>query len=1033
MRKLLLLMLGVLLMTAQLLAQNRTVTGKVLDDKGNPVENASVVAKGNNQQGVVTGPDGSFSINVPASVRTLIVSSVNFQTSEITIGNSPVSVRLSQTNSSLDEVVVVGYQQRRKRDEAGAISTVNARTIENRPNVSLDKALQGQAAGVFVQANNGIPGGAVNVRIRGIGSILAGNDPLYVVDGVQINTRNDAAFSQSNPLAFLNPDDIESIDILKDAASAAIYGSSASNGVIIITTKKGRVGKPKVQLNAYAGIVTPLKKLATVNSQQLFQLRTEAVGRANNLAATDLAVKRSVLNEFRVAGATGLTDKQADSAAAALPTYDWQDAALHNSGIQNYELAVSGGVDRTTYRVSASYVSQGAVISNADFKRGGIKFDLGQVLSRKLNFNTSLALSSSNQNLPFSIDASTIGNPAFGAAGIWPINPIYNPDGTYYGIPIYTPSNLAGTLNQNIIATTALNTGNQKTNQLVGNMSFDYKLASWLTFRTFFGIDYRQLGARRVTDPRTADGFARKGLTQTQIANNTRWNTYETLNFNQTFASRHHIDGLVGYEYINDTRYALSASGDGFPTYQFTYLNNAANPVTIGESTSEARKNAVFGSLNYSYDQRYVLGLVGRYDGSSRFGADNRFGFFGGVKVAWNIDREAFLKSSRVFNSLRVRASYGSTGNDQIGDFDALGLFGGGGVYNNAAGIAYTQLANAELKWEKNRTTNLGLDFGLFRSRITGSVEVYDKTTSDLLLNQPLQLSTGFSSVASNVGKMSNRGIEVTLGGDILRSRQPDGLTWNLNFIWSYNKNEVKQLYGGLNFLPVTQGVTVPGNFPAAGWVQVGQPFGVLYTQQYAGVNPATGRAMFYDSLGNLTYQVVAKDRKLGGSTLIPLYQGGLRNTISYKRFTFEAFFQYEYGRYENDGQVDFLLENIARINELTAVYDNRWTHPGQLTSFPRQNTVAEAKNSGAQAGDRLWFKADYIRLKSMLITYDLTSDVLKRMHLASARFYVQGTNLWTISDWYSYDVEFSRTTTGNPVGIIPQSKNFTVGIQLGF
>jgi TonB-linked SusC/RagA family outer membrane protein len=1032
MRKLLLLMLGVFLITAQLLAQNRTVTGKVTDENGNPVENASVVAKGFNQGGVITGPDGNFSISVPANITTLVISSINFQTTSVTIGNSPISVRMTQTNSSMDEVVVVGYQQRRKRDEAGAISTVNAKTIENRPNLSLDKALQGQAAGVFVQANNGIPGGAVNVRIRGIGSILAGNEPLYVVDGVQINNRNDAAFTQSNPLAFLNPDDIESIDILKDAASAAIYGSSASNGVIIITTKKGKVGKPKVQLNAYAGMVTPLKKLETVNSQQLFQLRTEAVGRANNLAANDLAVKRSVLNEFRVTGATTLTDKQADSAAAALPTYDWQDAAFRNSSIQNYELSVSGGVDKTTYRVSASYTTQGAVVTNADYSRGGIKFDLGQVLSRKLTFNTSLALSSSVQKLPFSIDASTIGNPAFGAAGIWPINPIYNPDGTFYGIPIYTPSNLAGTLNQNVIATTALNTGNQKTNQLVGNMSFDYKFTDWLSFRTFFGIDYRNLGARRVTDPRTADGFSRKGLTQTQIANNTRWNTYETLNFNKAFG-RSRIDGLVGYEYINDTRYALSASGDGFPTYQFTYLNNAANPVTIGESTSESRKNAVFSTVNYSFDQRYVLGLIGRYDGSSRFGADNRFGFFGGVKVAWNIDREAFMKSSRVFNSLRLRASHGTTGNDQIGDFDALGLFGGGGVYNGAAGIAYTQLANPNLKWEKNRTNNLGLDFALFRSRITGSVEVYDKKTSDLLLNQPLQSSTGFTAVAANVGKMSNRGIEVTIGADIIRSKKPDGLVWNMNFIWSYNKNKVLELYGGLNFLPISQGGTVPGNFPAAAWVQVGQPFGVLYTQKYAGVNPATGRAMWYDSLGNLTYQVANKDRQLGGSTLIPLYQGGFRNTISYKHFSFEAFFQYEYGRYENDGQVDFLLENIARINELTAVYDNRWTKPGQLTSFPRQNTVAESKNSGAQGGDRLWFKADYIRLKSLLITYDISSDLLKKMRLSSARFYIQGTNLWTISDWYSYDIEFSRTTTGNPVGIIPQSKNFTVGIQLGF
>jgi TonB-linked SusC/RagA family outer membrane protein len=1033
MRRLLLLMLGTLLFTAQLLAQNRTVSGKVTDDKGSGIPNASVTVKGTNI-GTTTNSEGNFTLSLPPRASTLVISSVGMASREISITSSNTySVNMTtSTGQDLTEVVVTGYQTRRKRDEAGAISSIRAAEIENKPNLSLDKALQGRAAGVFVQSNNGIPGGAVNVRIRGIGSILAGNDPLYIVDGVQINTRNDANFSQSNPLAFLNPNDIESIDVLKDAASAAIYGSQASNGVIIITTKKGKLGKPKVQLNAYTGIVTPLKKMETVTSQQLYQLRREAVGRANNLSAEDLAVKRSVLNEFRVAGATTLTDKQADSAGAALPTYNWQDAAFQNSSIQNYELSVGGGVERTTYRVSASYSKQGAVVTNADFNRSGLKFDLGQGLGNKLSMNTSLAISSSNQKLPFSIDASTIGNPAFAAAGIWPINPIYNQDGTYYGIPIYTPSNLAGTLNQNVIATTALNSGKQQTNQMVGNMSFDYKINNWLTFRTLFGIDYRLLAARRITDPRTADGFARKGLTQTQSVSNTNWNTYQTLNFNKEFG-KSRTDGLLGYEFRNDQRYSLSASGDGFPTYQFTYLNNAANPVTIGESSTEFKRNAIFGSFNYSYDSRYVVGLVGRYDGSSRFGAGNKFGFFGGVKVAWNIDREAFMSSLPVFSSLRLRASYGTTGNDQIGDFDALGLFGGGGVYNTSAGISYSQLANPDLKWETNTTTNLGLDFGLLRNRITGSVELYNKKTSDLLLNQPLQLSTGFGSVAANVGAMSNRGIELTIGADIIKAKSAEGFNWNTSFIWSYNKNEVLNLYNGLQFLPVTQGVTVPSTFPAQGWVQVGQPFGILYTQQYAGVNPATGRAMWYDTLGNLTYQTAAKDRRFGGSTLVPLYQGGLRNTFTYKRFSLEAFFQYEYGRYETDGQVNFLIENIARINELTAVYDKRWTTPGQLTSFPRMNTSAEAKNSGTQGGDRLWFKADYIRLKNVLLSYDFTPAVLQRLHVANARFYVQGTNLWTISDWYSYDVEFSRTTTGSPVGIIPQSKNYTVGLQLSF
>lgn len=1014
MRKLVLFFCGLLLLIGQLTAQTRTVTGKVTDASGNPVPNASVMVKGT-RTGTTTNVSGNFSLAVPTSATALVISGVGLAAQELTLTQSnSYTVNMKQEDRGLEEVVVTGYQVRRKKDEAGAISTVSGKTIENLPNPSLDKALQGRAAGVLVQANNGIPGGAVNVRIRGTGSFLAGTQPLWVVDGVQLNTRSDANFTQSNPLAFLNPNDIESIDILKDAASAAIYGAQASNGVVIVTTKKGKAGKTRFQFNSYWGQANPLKKLDVATSQEVFQLRSEAVGNQNNLAAGNLAVKRSVLNEFRIAGATGFNDKQADSAIAALPTYDWQDEAFRTANIQNYELSAAGGNDKTTFRVSGSYSFQEAIVTKADFKRGTLKFDLSNKATDKLTINASVNLSTFNQTVPFATDGSFLGSPAFSSALIYPFNAIYNPDGTYAGVP---PANLAGILNQNVIAVNDFNIGNNRTNQLIGNISLDYKITPWLTYRPFFGLDYRLVQGKRYTDPRTPDGFNRKGLGQVESEWNTNFLTTHTLNWLFNINEKHKIDGLVGYEYRSEDQEGIFTSGEGFPTYQFTTLNTAATPLSSSEFYTGYRRQSVFGSVNYNYDGRYILSGILRYDGSSRFGANYQYGLFPSIRAAWNIDNEAFLSKSYWINTLRVRASYGVTGNDQIGNFDGLGLYGSAAPYNGSAGITFSQLSNPELKWERNGTLNFGLDYGFFKNRLFGSVEVYDKLTTDLLLSQPVQFTTGFASITRNVGQIQNRGLELTFGVQPIKSRLADGFNWTTTFVFTYNKNKVKQLYDNLPELP---------GDPST---RVGRELGAVFTQQYAGVNAATGRPMWLDTLGNVTYQVQNRDRVYIGDQQ-PNYYGGLTNTFTYKGFTLDVFFQYEYGRLSQDGQVNFMLENIARFNGLIDVYNNRWTKPGQITDFPRMLSAGtESKGSGALSGSRTWFKADYIRLKNVTLAYDLNPDITRRLKLNSARFYVTGTNLWTYSDWYSYDIEFVGTSTG----IIPQSRNVTFGIQVGF
>jgi TonB-dependent starch-binding outer membrane protein SusC len=1016
MRKVLMLLMGLFVLCTQLFAQNRTVTGKVTDQNGAGVPNATVRVKGTTI-GTTTSNDGTFSISVPANGRALLISSVGFAEQEIAIGGqSSVSVNLKTAERGLEEVVVVGYQQRKKRDEAGAISTIKASDIQNLPVASLDKAMQGKAAGVVVQSNNGIPGGSITVRIRGYGSINAGNNPLFVVDGVQMNSTATTTFTQSNPLAFLNPNDIESIDILKDAASAAIYGASASNGVVIITTKKGKAGKTKFQFNTYMGTASRLKKLDVVNSQEYFQSRSEAVGNANNLAYNDLAVKRNVLvNDFRIAAAASYTDKQADSAVAAAKTYDWQDAAFRNGLIRNYELSASGGNDRTTFRISANLNKQQAIISASDFDREGINLNFTNKATDRLSFTSSVNLSSFNQKGPFGgAGGSSLGNISFAASGIIPTNPFRNPDGSYYGIPGQTPANLIGVLSQNPLAVNEYDKINQRTNQAIGNVAGDLKILDWLSFRSYYGLDYRNVEGNSWWDPRTGDGASRGGLKQVQSSWNTNFLTNQIFTANHSFG-RHVVDGLLGYEYRKEDSRYIYFSAQGFPTPQLQTLASAAAASTYDEQASGFRTQSIMSSLNYNYDGRYLIGLVGRYQGSSRFGADKLYGFFPGLKLAWNISKEKFMQNVNAVNDLRIRFGIGKVGNDQIANFASRGLYGGGAIYGGLSGITYSQLANPVLTWEGNTSKNLGLDFGLFRNRIFGTIEVYNKKTTELLLDQTVPWTSGFSSISSNVGSVENKGVEVTLNGGILKSKRAGGLNWNTTFVLGYNKSKLLSLFSGAKNIGTSY--------------VVGQPLFLVQAAPYAGVNPATGRAMWYDSLGNLTYQIqTPKDNRIIGDEL-PEYTGGLTNTLTYKGFSLDVFFQYEYGRLVNDGQVSFLSENSGRINWLQSVYDARWTKPGQVTSVPRMNLLTETKNSGVQGGSRMWVKDDYVRLKTVTLSYDLPTNVTSRLRMTAVKFYVQGTNLYTFADVPSYDPEFLGAGTGQ----IPQSRNMTVGLQIGF
>lgn len=1014
MRKILLLGLMLFLANAVAFAQGRVVTGTVTSvEDGMGVPGATVLVKGTTI-GTATDIDGKYSINVPAGSNVLVFTFVGLTSQEVNIGNrSTINVALESDITALSEVIVTGYGTQPKREVTGAVSSVKGDAIQNLPLQSFDRALQGRAAGVQVRSSNGLPGGAVNIRIRGVGSVNAGNEPLFIVDGVQLNNQSNASFTQSNPLAFLNPNDIESMEILKDAASAAIYGSQAANGVVIITTKKGKQGKAKFEFNAFSGETQPMKYLDVLGGSEWYAMRRDAFINSGNTAPEANALN----NMGRLPSNWSTLSRTAlDALGLALPTYDWQREVMGAGRLQNYEMSVSGGDEKTTFFLSGSYNYQEASFKPVDFERGTVRIALTHQATKRLSIETNMNLSTFQQNVPFAVEGSFLGSPAFSASAVLPHNAIYNEDGTYN-------TAIRGVLGQNVVLVNDYNSGLQRTNTAVGNLITNYKIAKNLSFRSLFGLDYRLLQGDNYRDPRTPDGAGVIGRSSVQSDWRTRFITTQTLNWNKTFNGVHNVSGILGAEYLSETREGISGAGIGFPTFQFRTIQSAATPESITGFWTGYRRASVFASANYDYKKKYLLTLTGRYDGSSRFGTNSRYGLFPSVRLGWSLVEEEFLKNSSTVSEMKFRASYGLTGNDQIGNFAARGLYGGGGNYSGSAGIVPSSLANLDLGWETNNTTNLGIDFGFFENRITGSVDAFDRRTKRLLLSQPILWINGFGGISNNVGELQNRGLEFELSTVNI---DKGGFRWNTSFNITKIDNQILSLYSGLDFLPANPGIAV------------GQPVGrsgegAIFAAKYAGVNPATGRPMWLDINDNITYLPLAADRRYVGSSLATVF-GGLNNNFSYKGFELTSFFTYEYGGLVSDGQYNFLRENGTRLtlNALREVNERSWKSPGQITDIPRNlttNAGNETRGASRNSGTASLLKSDFIRLSQLTVAYSFQPSLVSRIGLSRARVYLQGVNLWTYTDYPGYDPEF----TGAGTGQVPLTKSYTLGVQIGF
>ncbi|MFT5771857.1 MAG: TonB-linked SusC/RagA family outer membrane protein, partial [Algoriphagus sp.] len=669
MRKVLLLGLMILMGSAIAFAQSRVITGTVISNEDNlGVPGATVLVKGTTI-GTATDLDGKYSINVPAGSNILVFSFVGLRPQEVNIGNrTTVDISMEPDIQALAEYVITSYGDQSKREATGAISSVKGEIFENLPVQSFDRAMQGRIAGVQVTSTSGQPGGTLNVRIRGVGSINAGNDPLYIVDGVQIASGGLSGQGASNALGSINPNDIESIEVLKDAAAAAIYGAQAANGVVIITTKRGRKGQSIVKVTVQEGIVQPLN---------LYNL----------MDASQLAGIKRVAYQNRGLATSGSDATYGNPENPNLETNDWVDALYRDGRLSVYDISVSGGDEKTTFYLSGSYTKQEGQIEMSDYSRATGRLNVTHKPSK--NFTVSANLSLAFQNTNGSIaNGNFVNSPFVAGFSARPNVPIYDEDGAFARYP---SNHLFG---YNIVQGVFEEIRSGKTVQTVSNLQMNYQIAPWLSFTSYFGLDFSD-NADINNRPSTIPVFSSYGGASVFTARRTNnFNTNHNFNFNKKFKDVHTVSGILGFEYKAEQFDLQTATGRGFPNPTLIYLNNAATPFSVGSSFSEFKRAGVFGQVKYDYDDRYTADFTLRRDGHSRFGEQNRWGTFYAASAGWRLSSEAFLQDVTWLDNLRVRASYGVTGNSDIANFASRSLIGSSGQYLGQGGLDLTQLGN---------------------------------------------------------------------------------------------------------------------------------------------------------------------------------------------------------------------------------------------------------------------------------------------------------------------------------------------------
>ena len=1002
----------------------RTITGAVTDNNGEALIGATVLVAGTSV-GTVTDVDGTYSLSVPDDATLLIITYTGYVTERKEIGASNIiDVVLREDIVGLDEVIVVGYSPQRRKDLTGSVSSISSKNIEDILLPTFETALQGAAAGVNVNKNSGKPGGGVDVNIRGRTSILASNQPLYVVDGIPIISGDNFDFTQEgiggsnvSVISDLNPDDIQSIEVLKDASTAAIYGSRAANGVVLITTKKGKAGKTKVTLNSSYGNAWLPEKIDIINGQEYQEYSIELWGPlldAFGLERSWQSIQDNLLGPIGDANT------------------NWQDEVFRTAILQEHSATISGGDERTRFYASGGYSNQEGIIKSSGYERLNGRLNLSHTASEKLSFGMNLGYTRSNT------DQVQNDNNIYGVLGasilIPPTVPIMNPDGSWgsaFGI-------------ENAVAAVTDYDNNVIRGRLQGNVFGKWNITSDLSFKATFGTDIID-SREEIYEPRTLQS-SNSGRAVVATVNDTRFVNEYTLNYNRS-VNRHNINLTGGVSFQEDKIKTTFTEAVDFPTDDFRGLSSGATPVTTAGNFTGDNLQSYFGNVNYSYAGRYLVAATFRADGSSRF-INDKWGYFPGISVGWNITGESFLQDGP-FDLLKLRLGWGQTGNNSFGNFLARELFEGGKNYREQAGIAPQQIGNADLRWETTTQTNLGIDFAILNSRLNGTVDFYLKNTRDLLLNRPIPTTSGFTVVTQNVGEVENKGIDLSLTS--LNISRPD-FSWSTTFTIGFLKNEVKKLVDG-----------VPLDVGFATRIAEGQPLGSFFGAVTDGIfqnqaevdahatqpNAAPGDFRFKDINGGAGPDGILgtsddlppdgaindDDRTFIGKA-IPDFQGGLRNTLSFKGFDFNIFFQFAGGHQVYNNNLAFAEGLNSVFAPTRRAWENRWKQEGDQTNIPR--LVRNDPNGNRRDSDRYVEDGDYIRLKTASLGYTVPAAVIQNLGISKLRVYVSGYNLftWTEYSWYDPEVNIfdgSNTALGTDFLTFPQYRSFTFGINLGF
>lgn len=976
------------------------VKGVVTDNNFHLVIGATVAEKGNPSNGVITDLDGKFEISVSKQATALVVSMIGYVTKEAPLTKNPGSifVTMEESTFSLGEIVVIGYGSTAKRSLTDNVAVIKSDEISNIAVSNFQSTMSGKAAGVQINQTNGKVDAGINIRVRGVASISANSEPLYVLDGMPlINTNESNSGSPMNPLLSLSASEIESIQILKDASSAAIYGARGANGVILITTKKGSAGKPTISLNMSTGVSKASHLLQFLNAAEYRELYTEAA--INGLGETDGLAEIEGTFDY-LSNGTDWRNGEVDT--------DWNKLAFRDGKQSDIDLSISGGDAKTQYFFAGGISDIKGILLGNDMRRINARINLKHNFSSKFNAGMNLGVSKS---IVERVDNDNSFTTPLQAIAQTPLSPAYLEDGTPNPNTLY-PNFLLEDLYANY--TTNLR-------RVTGKVFGEYSILNNLKFNADFGYDFSYNTENQYRGRKTPF-MSTNGYAYSSNASSENYILSNYLTYDKVIGSETKLNVVVGQEFNNSDRLFSSVTGTEFPSDDFQTINSAAEIIAGRGESSRYNFLSYFGRAALNIKDKYFVKASVRRDGSSRFGINNRYGIFPAFSVGWILSEESFMKDVDAFSFLKLRASYGKLGNSEIGNFASKTLYNGVS-YNKTPGINLEQPGNNDLTWEQSKQFDIGLEFGILKDRLSGELDYYSKNTDGLLFQVPLPGSSGQTSYSKNIGSLSGNGIEVVLNSKNISSGP---LRWDTNVNVAKNTNKITELPNANADIIASPNIN-----------RVGEAVSSFYLVEFAGADPANGDALYYiDGIGSATTNDYSQANRVIAGHSAPDLIAGLTNEISYNNLSLSFTFVGEWGASIYNGGGVYQSTNADYYDNQTRDQLNRWQNEGDITNVPQARLYGA---NGTAESTRYLEKASFIKLRNVMLSYTLPKNWLRKASITNARLYVSGVNLLTFTDYSGYDPESRMDSSGYGFGAgftfysAPTAKTMSIGINVNF